>query len=138
MCGNERGEGKNGEEGEVQGDDDNQTDDRRTESDPGGENNHGRCSRLAIGGLVTGPESLINHDYGATVRAREHPVQRLYYRAARATSISNARSSCELAQACERPLGREIITSGYLTRTKSLRLFPSARPSLTRIWRARD
>lgn len=34
------------------------------EAIPGDGNNHGRCSRLAIGSLVTGPESLINRDYG--------------------------------------------------------------------------
>lgn len=33
------------------------------EAIPGDGNNHGRCSRLAIGSLVTGPESLINRDY---------------------------------------------------------------------------
>jgi len=113
---NEKG-GKNGAEGEVQGDDDNRTDDRRTGSDPGARIIMVVALGVAIGGLVTGPESLINRDYGATVRAKEHPVQRLYYRAA-----SSARSSRELAQACERawPFGREIITSGYLTPTKSL------------------
>lgn len=107
-----------------------------------GGNNHGRCSRLAIGSLVTGPESLINRDYGGGGACERAPcARRLRCRTQHHTTTSHTVSHAtvgaqsnvaapdrraKLAQACvhECLFGREIITSGCLTRMKSPSLIP--------------
>lgn len=87
------------------------------EATPGDGNNHGRCSRLAIGSLVTGPESLINRDYEGDGACERAPCS---------TTLHHQRHKIvapEFAQACskrEQLLGREIITPGYLTWMKPL------------------